>query len=108
MHKPQICSGGEQHSPASSQTTGTHQQEGYSSRQSLSESRLWSPTGKPMAEVQPGSSDSLAAPMLLAQPPGMMNTARTTAVCARTTPNLQKQPHTFKTAALLPGSSRVF
>lgn len=99
---------GEQHSPASSQTTGTHQQEGYSCRQSLSKSLLWSPTGKPLAEVQPSSSDSLVAPRLLAQRPGMLNTARTTAVCARTTPNLQKQPHTFKTAALLPGNSRVF
>lgn len=110
--KPQICSGGEQHSPASSQTTGTHQQEGYSCRQSLSESLLWCPTGKPLAEAQPGmegSSDSLAAPVLLAQPHGNAERCPDHGCVSRgETPNLQKQSHTFKTATLLPGSSRVF
>lgn len=36
----QRAGGGEQHSPASSQTTGTHQQERYRCRRSLSESLL--------------------------------------------------------------------
>lgn len=51
MYKPQVCSGrgAAQPSPASSQTTATHQQEGYRCRQNLSESLLWTPTGKPLA-----------------------------------------------------------
>lgn len=70
---PKSAAGGEQHSPASAETTGTHQQEGYRYRQGLSESFLQSPRGKPLAQAQPGmegSSASLAVPVLLAQPHG--------------------------------------
>lgn len=109
MQIANLQQGGEQHSPASSQTTaGTHQQEGYRCRWSLSESLLWSPTGKPLAQHSQAWRAAVPAwqhrccPL---SPMGMPNTVPGPGLCGQ---GRNTCLHTFKTATPLPGISGVF
>lgn len=110
--KSQICSGvgGEQHSPASSQTTGTHQQERYRCRRSLSESLLMVTHRKALGPGTAGHGGQQCQP-------GRTGAAGSAPwECRKMCPDYgcvsrggkNTWLHTCKTATPLPGSSGVF